>query len=126
MGSVRLIVLPILPTVPFYLLAAICFVRGGKKFADWFLNSKLYRRHVGNFAEHRVMTVYGEIILLLSATTLLLISLLFINKLAMSIVFFILILCKYAYFVFRITPVGKKEYDAIRHAYFETTKEEEQ
>lgn len=72
------------------------------------------------------MTVYGEIILLLSATTLLLISLLFINKLAMSIVFFILILCKYAYFVFRITPVGKKEYDAIRHAYFETAKEEEQ
>lgn len=72
------------------------------------------------------MTVYGEIILLLSATALLLISLLFINKLAMSIVFFILILCKYAYFVFRITPVGKKEYDAIRHAYFETAKEEEQ
>lgn len=72
------------------------------------------------------MTVYGEIILLLSATALLLISLWFINKLAMSIVFVILILCKYAYFVFRITPVGKKEYDAIRHAYFETTKEEEQ
>ncbi len=108
------IVLPILPTVPFYLLAAFCFVRGSNKFANWFLNSKLYKNHVGNFAKHRVMTWYGEIILLTFVSVLLMTSLWFIDKLAMTIVFDVLIACKYGYFVFRVTPVSKKEYNQIK------------
>ncbi len=113
LGTIGIIV-PILPTVPFYLLTAFCFVRGSKKFADWFLNSKLYKNHIGNFAEHRVMTIYGELLLLSLVTGMLLVSLYFVNKLAMTIVFDILIACKYGYFVFRITPIGKSEYRKIR------------
>lgn len=108
------IVLPILPTVPFYLLAAFCFVRGSEKFANWFLNSKLYKNHVGNFAKHRVMTIYGELILLTLVSAMLLTTLWFINKLAMTIVFTVLIACKYAYFVFRVTPVSRAEYLKIK------------
>lgn len=108
------IIIPVLPTVPFYLLTAFCFVRGSEKFANWFLNSKLYKNHVGNFAKHHVMTVYGEMILLILVSALLMTSLWFINKLAMTIVFCVLIACKYAYFVFRVTPVSKKEYQMIK------------
>ncbi len=108
------IVIPVLPTVPFYLLTAFCFVRGSEKFANWFLNSKLYKNHVGNFAKHRVMTIYGEMLLLIFVSVLLMTSMWFINKLAMTIVFSVLIACKYAYFVFRVTPVSKKEYLAIK------------
>ncbi len=108
------IVIPVLPTVPFYLLTAFCFVRGSEKFANWFLNSKLYKNHVGNFAKHRVMTIYGEMLLLMFVSALLMTSMWFINKLAMTIVFSVLIACKYAYFVFRVTPVSKKEYLAIK------------
>ncbi len=110
------IILPILPTTPFYLLAAFCFVRGSNKFANWFLNSKFYKNHVGNFAKHRVMTIYGELILLTFVSTLLLTSMWFINSFAMCIVFPCLIACKYGYFVFRVTPVGRKEYLAIKEA----------
>ncbi len=108
------IVIPVLPTVPFYLLTAFCFVRGSEKFANWFLGSKLYKNHVGNFAKHRVMTIYGEMLLLIFVSALLMTSMWFINKLAMTIVFSVLIACKYAYFVFRVTPVSKKEYLAIK------------
>lgn len=108
------IVLPILPTVPFYLLTAFCFVRGSKKFADWFLNSKLYKNHIGNFANHRVMTIYGELILLTCVSAMLIVSMWFVNKVAVSIILTILIACKYSYFVFRITPIGKKEYIRIK------------
>ncbi len=120
LGSISLVLgtigifLPILPTVPFYMLTAFCYVRGSKRFSDWFLNSKLYKNHMGNFVEHRVMTVYGEILLLLFVTALLLVSLWFINKPVMSIVFVVLILCKYLYFVLRITPVGRQEYLRIK------------
>lgn len=113
LGTVGIII-PVLPTVPFYLLTAFCFVRGSEKFANWFLNSKLYKNHVGNFAKHRVMTIYGEMLLLVFVSALLMTSMWFINKLAMTIVFSILIACKYAYFVFRVTPVSKKEYLAIK------------
>lgn len=113
LGTVGIII-PVLPTVPFYLLTAFCFVRGSEKFANWFLNSKLYKNHVGNFAKHRVMTVYGEMLLLTFVSALLMTSMWFINKLAMTIVFSVLIACKYAYFVFRVTPVSKKEYLAIK------------
>lgn len=121
LGTVGIII-PVLPTVPFYLLTAFCFVRGSEKFANWFLNSKLYKNHVGNFAKHRVMTVYGEMLLLIFVSALLMTSMWFINKLAMTIVFSVLIACKYAYFVFRVTPVSKKEYLAIKE---EDLKEEE-
>ncbi len=117
------IIIPVLPTVPFYLLTAFCFVRGSERFANWFLNSKLYKNHVGNFAKHRVMTVYGEMILLIFVSALLLTSLWFINKLPMTIVFCVLIACKYGYFVFRVTPVSKREYLAIKEA---DAKEEEE
>lgn len=110
------IVIPILPTVPFYLLTAFCFVRGSEKFANWFLNSKFYKDHVGNFAKHRVMTIYGELILLSFVSALLLTSMYFINNFAMCIVFPCVIACKCAYFVFRVTPVGRKEYLSIKEA----------
>ena len=108
------IIIPILPTVPFYLLTAFCFVRGSKRFADWFLNSKLYKNHIGNFANHRVMTIYGELILLSCVSAMLMVSMWIVNKLAVSIILTILIACKYSYFVFRITPIGKKEYIKIK------------
>lgn len=110
------IVIPILPTVPFYLLTAFCFVRGSEKFANWFLNSKFYKDHVGNFAKHRVMTIYGELILLSFVSSLLLTSMYFINNFAMCIAFPCVIAFKYAYFVFRVTPVGRKEYLIIKEA----------
>lgn len=108
------IFLPILPTVPFYLLTSFCFVRGSEKFSKWFLNSKFYKNHLENFANHRVITIYGELILLMLVSTMLLISNWFINKPIMSIIFSILIACKYAYFVFRITPISRKEYLKIK------------
>ena len=69
---------------------------------------------MGNFVNHRVMTVYGEMILLVSVTAMLLVSLWLIDKPVMSVVFVVLIAIKYLYFVFRITPIGRKEYLQIK------------
>ncbi len=40
------IFLPILPTVPLYLLAAFCFANSSERLHNWFLNTGLYQRHL--------------------------------------------------------------------------------
>ncbi len=108
------IVLPILPTTPFYLLTAFLWVKGSKRFSDWFLNSNLYKKHMNTFAKHKVMVWYKEIILLLLVSILLITTMMILNNKAMNIVFPILIFCKYFYFVLFVKPISKEEYLKIR------------
>jgi uncharacterized membrane protein YbaN (DUF454 family) len=108
------VILPIIPTAPFLLLTSLCFVKSSEKFNNWFLNSKIYKRHLETFAKNKVMTVQGELTLLLFVSLMLLTSMYFINKPIMTIVFTCLIFLKYLYFVLCIKPISKREYKIIR------------
>ena len=108
------IVLPILPTTPFYLLTAFLWVKGSKRFSDWFLNSNLYKKHMNTFAKHKVMIWYKELILLILVSILLITTMLIINNKVMNIIFPILIFCKYFYFVLFVKPISRNEYIQIR------------
>lgn len=49
------IVLPVLPTVPFYMLTLFCFSRSSPKLHARFCRTQLYRRHVESFVKNRTM-----------------------------------------------------------------------
>lgn len=49
------VVLPVLPTFPFLMLAAFCFARSSKKLETWFKNTKLYQDNFADFAAGKGM-----------------------------------------------------------------------
>lgn len=51
------VVLPILPTVPFYMATVFCFAKSSKKLHDWFVGTKLYKKHLDSFVKQRAMTM---------------------------------------------------------------------
>lgn len=51
------IVLPILPTVPFYMATVFCFAKSSERLHDWFIRTKLYRKHLDSFVKQRAMTM---------------------------------------------------------------------
>lgn len=106
-GSVG-IILPMLPTTPFFLLALACFARGSTRFHKWFLSTKLYKNNLESFATSRSMTMKTKITILASASVLLILAAIMVPVLPMRIFIACLILIKYYYFLFRIKTVEEK------------------
>ncbi len=45
------IFLPLLPTTPFLLLAAACYVRSSQRLYDWLLNNKRFGKYIRNYLQ---------------------------------------------------------------------------
>lgn len=69
------VVLPVLPTTPFLLLASFCLAKGSEKFHTWFTGTKLYKNHLDDFVQNRSMTLKTKLGILLPASAMLLLAL---------------------------------------------------
>lgn len=47
------IFLPLLPTTPFLLLAAACYVRSSKRFYNWLLTNRWFGNYIRNYREEK-------------------------------------------------------------------------
>ena len=59
------IVLPLLPTTPFLLLAAYLFVRSSQRLYRWLLTHRIFGRYISNYIHHRAITKGVKIFTLL-------------------------------------------------------------
>lgn len=65
------VVLPILPTTPFILVAAFCFARSSERLNSWFKGTKVYRQVLEGYVTKRSMTVKAKLTILVPVTILL-------------------------------------------------------
>lgn len=104
MGAIG-VILPILPTTPFLLLASFCFVRGSEKFDRWFKSTNMYKKHLESFVNEKAMTMKQKIIILLFVNIMLAIPIILIDNLHMRLFLLGLICIKLYYFIFKIKTI---------------------
>ena len=56
------IFVPILPTTPFLLLAAACYIRSSDRFYRWLINNRFFGEYIRNYMEHRGMPLRIKIL----------------------------------------------------------------
>jgi len=64
------VIIPILPTTPFFLVTAYCFARSSEKLNDWFKGTKLYKKHLESFIEKKGMLPSTKAGILITVTIL--------------------------------------------------------
>lgn len=104
LGSVG-VVLPVLPTTPFLLLASFCLAKGSARFHRWFTGTNLYKKHLESFVENRTMTLKTKFSLLIPASCMLILAFLAMQNVYGRVFIIFLILFKYVYFFTRIRTV---------------------
>ncbi|MDO4294470.1 MAG: YbaN family protein [Eubacteriales bacterium] len=99
------VVLPVLPTMPFLLLASFCLAKGSKRFHRWFTGTGLYRRHLESFVRDRAMTLKTKFSLLIPASCMLLLAFWAMPNLYGRCFILFLIAFKYVYFFTKIRTI---------------------
>jgi uncharacterized membrane protein YbaN (DUF454 family) len=58
------IFVPLLPTTPFLLLAAACFVRSSDRLHNWLLNHRIYGPVIRGYREHKALPASSKVTIL--------------------------------------------------------------
>ena len=64
------IALPILPTVPFFLATVFFYANSSQKLHDWFVGTKMYKKHLESFVKKKGMLMKTKLTILTSVTLL--------------------------------------------------------
>lgn len=107
LGSIG-IVLPILPTVPFYLVTAFCFAKSSEKLHTWFINTNLYKKHLQSYVEKRGMLLKTKISIIATVTLLMGFGIFMMARKGIwipCIILAVVWVCHIIYFVFRVKTI---------------------
>jgi len=96
------IIMPLVPTTPFLLLASYCFVKGSKHFDNWFRSTKVYKRYLEGYVQSNCMTLKQKCSILILTAVLISFPFMMVDVLAMRIFIIFLMMCKLVYFIFGI------------------------
>ena len=117
------VVLPFLPSTPFFLITVVCFTKGSHRLHDWFLSTALYKKHLESFVQKRAMTKRAKVSVICSVTILMVFCFVMMRHVPVGqIVLVVLWLSHVLYFVFRVKVAAHNNsaQDGGEHASAET------
>jgi hypothetical protein len=102
------IVLPILPTVPFFLVTVFCFANSSQRLHSWFLGTKLYKNHLDSFVKKEGMTVRTKATILTSVTLLMGLGFFMMARKGLTVpcvILSVVWVCHLVYFLLRVKTI---------------------
>ena len=103
------IVLPILPTVPFFLVTVFCFANSSQKLHNWFVGTKMYKKHLESFVKKKGMTIKTKFGILIPVTIVMGIGFFLMMRggiLVPSVILAIVWVCHIIYFGFGVKTLS--------------------
>ena len=99
------VALPVLPTMPFLLVASFAFAKGSERFHKWFVNTKLYKKHLEEFVNRRAMTLKTKLCILIPVSAMLLVAFFMMSNIYGKVFILGLVIFKYVYFFTKVETI---------------------
>ena len=100
-------VIPVLPTVPFLLLAAYCFARSSEKLHNWFTSTKLYKNHLESYVKGEGMTRQTKLRIMITVTLLMSVGFIMMSRVPVGrIILAFVWLFHIIYFIFGVKTIS--------------------